>query len=158
MAKATASHTESAHTDLCSNIDPMPYNDYPDERPPERGCPLTTRPEVLWAQTWGMLGAQHIRSLRIRPLGGLVLISMTGEADPVSVVQEAFSSTRISTSEIDAAASKAFDPPFDPPFEGAAAAWKLNRFFYEIGIALRAARVQHRNKNHARIRYASIIE
>ena len=125
--------------DPWDNIEPRPYCDYGYEHP-----------LGLWARTWGVLGAQHIRSLRIRPLGGLVHISMTGEADPVSVVQEAFSQTCLSTSEINAAASKAFDPTF----EGKTAAWKLHSFFYEIGIALRAVREQLRDETRARRRLA----
>jgi hypothetical protein len=123
--------------DPWGNYDPMPNTYYPGSRPPKPGCPPPPDPLHLWARTWGVLGAQHIRSLDIGPLGGLVQICMTGEAEPVSVVQgTGFSRLRISASEVHAAALTAFGTS---SLKGIAAAWKLNRFFYELGVALRAA-------------------
>jgi hypothetical protein len=136
--------------DPWGNFDPMPGNNYTHPRAPKPGCPPPPDPLRLWARTWGVLGAQHIRSLEIDPLGGLVHICMTGEADPVSAVETAaLTWLSLSVPEVHAAALKVFGTS---SFEGQAAAGKLNEFFCEIGIALRAARNRYCREYHVRKR------
>jgi len=75
------------------NMDPIYGNDYPDRLQIRPGCPSLLDALDLWAQTWGVLGAQHILSLRIAPLrykleGGLIQIPRTDGANPISFVVE----------------------------------------------------------------------
>lgn len=141
--------------DPWGNLDPMLSNDYPHSRPPKPGCSPPPDPLHLWARTWGVLAAQHIRSLEIRPLRGMVRICMTGEADPVSAVQgTGLPWLRISVSELNDAASKAFGTS---SLEGLAAPKKLNRFLIEIGIALRASQNRYRDERSSRRHFASKV-
>lgn len=87
----------------------------------------------LWARTWGEFGAQHIRSLDIRPLGGVVRISMTDDANPVSLEEGTI--LNLSAFVLNAAGLRAFDTSVN----GATAARKIEKFLCEVGEELRTA-------------------
>lgn len=87
-------------------------------------------PLDLWARTWGVLGAQHIRSLYISPLKGSVRISMASEANPVTFDEGACANLSASAREL--AGLKAFGRH---PGRGMTAARKIEMFLCEVGDA-----------------------
>jgi hypothetical protein len=97
------------------------------------GAPVSA-PLDVWARTWGELGAQHIRSLVIRPLGGSVRIPMADNANPVSF--EGVTDFNLSTSELKAAGSKAFSTSF----KTMTAARRFEELLVEVGDAWHGAR------------------
>lgn len=89
-------------------------------------------PLKLWTRTWGVRGAQHIRSLRIESLGylrGVVRISATDKDTSVSLDNGSRSS--LSASALNAARLEAFVTSA----QGETAARKLEDFIYELGRA-----------------------
>jgi len=93
------------------------------------GCPREPRPLKLWALTWGVRGAQHIRSLRIGYSRAVVRISVTDKGNPVSLENESRSS--LNASAVNAAGLKAFGTTC----EGETEARKFERFLSEVGRA-----------------------
>lgn len=87
----------------------------------------------LWARTWGELGAQHIRSLDIRPLGGSVRISMADDTNPISLEEGTI--LNLSAFVLNAAGRRAFDTSVN----GVTAARKIEQFLCEVGDELRTA-------------------
>jgi hypothetical protein len=88
---------------------------------------LAPNPLDVWARTWGELGAQHIRSLYIRPLKGSVRFSMADEANPVSFDKRACANLRASA--LESAGLKAFGRLSG----GTTAARKIETFLNEVG-------------------------
>ena len=99
-----------------------------------RSAPPAPAPLDLWARTWGVLGAQHIRSLYIRPLEGSVQIFMADIANPVSFDEAACAN--LSASARESAVLKAFGG-FG---RGTPAARKIETFLDEVGSEWHAAR------------------
>jgi hypothetical protein len=99
-----------------------------------RSAPPAPAPLDLWARTWGVLGAQHIRSLYIRPLEGSVQISMADIANPVSFDEAACAN--LSASARESAVLKAFRGRD----RKTPAARKIEKFLDEVGNEWHAAR------------------
>jgi hypothetical protein len=142
--------------DPWDNMDPIYGNNYPDRLRTRPGFPSPSDALNLWAETWGVLGAQHIRSLRIAPLGynlqgGLIQIPRTDGANPISFAVEP--NRRFDFGARLNAAGKVFRTPV----EGALAANRMKWFLREVGKVLRAynewSRIQadkapRRNQRH----------
>lgn len=111
-----------------AGVMPMPYNEYP---PP---CFARPDPLDLWAQTWGVLGAQHIRTSDVSQSVGVVRTAMADGANPVSFDNEE-RYLILSASALKAAGSKAFGTSS----KRMTAARKIERFLCEVEVELRAA-------------------
>ena len=100
----------------------------------ERASPPSPDPLDLWAQTWGVHGAEHIRSLYISLLEGSVRISMADKANPLSFDEAACAN--ISASALESAGSTAFGWSS----QGMTAGRKIEKFLHEVGKNWHVAR------------------
>ena len=91
-------------------------------------------PLDLWARKWGVLGAQHIRSLYIGPLEGSVRISMANEVNPVSFDEAACAN--LSVTALESAGLEAFGRLS----WGTPAARKIEKFLDAVGHEWHLAR------------------